>query len=193
MTIATTERTDDPFDLPIELLQRQLSRGEFSCREMTEHYLSRIDQFDGVLCSVIEVNPDALDIASAVDAKRATLGARGPLYGIPILLKDNIGTADRMNTSAGSLALVDARPKRDSMVAARLREAGAILLGKANMAEWANFRSTSSASAWSARGGQCRNPYVLDRSPSGSTRGRRLPLLQAGALERLAPKRTARL
>jgi amidase len=164
-------KLDDPLDSSIEVLQRRLSAHDLSSREVTQHYLSRVHQFDGVLRSVIEVNPEALEIADALDAERARLGLRGPLHGIPILLKDNIGTADAMNTSAGSLALLGARPQSDSRVAASLRAAGAILLGKANMNEWSNFRSTHSTSGWSARGGQCRNPYVLDRSPSGSSSG----------------------
>ncbi len=120
---------------------------------------------------MLEVNPEALEIAAALDAERRAKGARGPLHGIPILLKDNIGTHDRMSTTAGSLALAGSVPASDARVARRLREAGAVLLGKANLSEWANFRSNRSSSGWSARGGQCRNPYVLDRSPSGSSSG----------------------
>ncbi len=123
------------------------------------------------LGSVIEINPDAEDIARELDAERRATGPRGPLHGVPILLKDNIDTADRTRTAAGSLALADSTPSQDSGVAARLRAAGVVLLGKANMSEWANFRSTRSISGWSGRGGQCRNPYALDRNPSGSSSG----------------------
>src|SRR5581483_3928890 len=114
------------------------------------------------------LNPDALASADALDEGRRIKGPRGLLHGIPILLKDNIATADRMETTAGSLALLGSRPARDAFVAQRLREAGALILGKANLSEWANFRSTTSSSGWSARGGQALNPYVLDRSPCGS-------------------------
>lgn len=117
------------------------------------------------------MNPDALAIADALDVERRTKGARGPLHGIPVLLKDNIDTADRMTTTAGSLALEGSTPRADAPLARRLREAGAVLLGKANLSEWANFRSTRSTSGWSARGGQCRNPYALDRNPCGSSSG----------------------
>jgi amidase len=123
------------------------------------------------LNSVIELNPDAPEIAAALDLERREQGARGPLHGIPILLKDTIDTADAMLTTAGSLAMVDSRPARDAFVVQRLRAAGAVLLGKTNLSEWANFRSTHSSSGWSARGGQCRNPYALDRSPCGSSSG----------------------
>jgi amidase len=120
---------------------------------------------------VIETNPDALSIADALDRERAERGARGPLHGIPIVLKDNIDTADRMHTTAGSLALVDTPVQQDATVARRLREAGAVILGKTNLSEWANFRSTRSSSGWSGRGRQTRNPYVLDRNPGGSSSG----------------------
>jgi amidase len=123
------------------------------------------------LRAVLELNPEALEIADKLDHERSAKGPRGALHGIPILLKDNIDTADKMTTTAGSAALAGSIPARDSTVAARLREAGAILLGKANMSEWANFRSSHSSSGWSTRGGQCRNPYALDRSPSGSSSG----------------------
>ena len=120
---------------------------------------------------MIETNPDALAIADGLDAERKATGPRGPLHGIPILLKDNLDTADRMTTTAGSLALAGSRPPRDSFVAERLRQAGAVLLGKANLSEWANIRSRHSSSGWSGRGGQCRNPYALDRNPCGSSSG----------------------
>jgi amidase len=155
-------------------LQAAMDSGQLTARRLTEMYLERIEALDRngpVLRSVIETNPDALDIADALDRERAASGPRGALHGIPILLKDNIDTHDRMRTTAGSLALVDARPLQDATVAAQLRAAGAVLLGKANLSEWANFRSTHSSSGWSGRGGQALNPYALDRSPCGSSSG----------------------
>jgi amidase len=141
---------------------------------IVEQYLDRIaamDRSGPALRSIIQTNPDALQLADELDRERASRGPRGPLHGIPVLLKDNIDTADRMTTTAGSLALEGSIPSQDSFVAERLRAAGAVLLGKANMSEWANIRSTRSSSGWSARGGQCRNPYVLDRNPCGSSSG----------------------
>jgi amidase len=158
----------------IAQLQAAMTAGHVSARELMEWYLHRIATLDAAgptLRSVIETNPDADGIAAALDQERAAGHVRGPLHGIPILLKDNIDTADRMRTTAGSLALVDAQPARDAFAAERLRAAGAVLLGKANLSEWANFRSSHSSSGWSARGGQCRNPYALDRSPCGSSSG----------------------
>jgi amidase len=158
----------------IAQLQAAQTAGHVSARELVEWYLQRIATLDAAgptLRSVIETNPDATEIATALDQERAAGRVRGPLHGIPILLKDNIDTADRMRTTAGSLALMDARPTRDAFAAERLRAAGAVLLGKANLSEWANFRSAHSSSGWSARGGQCRNPYALDRSPCGSSSG----------------------
>jgi amidase len=155
-------------------LQAAMATGRLTAHRLTELYLERIAELDRAgptLRSVIETNPDALAIASALDGERATGRVRGPLHGIPILLKDNIATADRMQTTAGSLALVGARPPRDAFVAERLRAAGAVVLGKANLSEWANFRSTHSSSGWSARGGQTVNPYALDRTPCGSSSG----------------------
>lgn len=153
---------------------RAIRDGTISAAELTAAYLGRIEQLDrgqdGVR-SVLEVNPEAMDIASALDDELAGSGPRGPLHGIPVLLKDNIDTADSMPTSAGSLALVGSRPRRDAPCVRRLRDAGVVILGKANLSEWANFRSTTSTSGWSARGGQTRNPYVLDRTPSGSSSG----------------------
>lgn len=140
----------------------------------TEHYLARIAAIDRSgprLNSVIEVNPGALAIAAALDRERAKKGPRGPLHGVPVLIKDNIDTADKMNTTAGSLALVGSIALRDSWVAARLRAAGAVILGKTNLSEWANYRSTHSVSGWSGRGGQTHNPYALDRNPCGSSSG----------------------
>src|SRR5690349_2659267 len=158
----------------IAQLQAAMAGGTLTARRLVELYLERIAALDvngPALHSVIETNPDALAIADQLDQERQTGGPRGPLHGIPILLKDNIDTADRMHTTAGSLALLDSRPARDAFVAERLHAAGAILLGKANMSEWANFRSTHSSSGWSARGGQAVNPYSLDRSPCGSSSG----------------------
>src|SRR5579885_1647446 len=158
----------------ISELQAALAAGELTSRGLVEMYQARIQALDRdgpALRSVLELNPDALASADALDEERRIKGPRGLLHGIPLLLKDNIATADRMQTTAGSLALLGSRPARDAFVAQRLREAGAILLGKANLSEWANFRSTSSSSGWSARGGQALNPYVLDRSPCGSSSG----------------------
>jgi amidase len=156
-------------------LQKKMEGGELTARRLTEAYLARIEALDGqgpMLRSVIETNPEAAAIAEALDEERGAKGPRGPLHGIPVLLKDNIDTADQMTTTAGSLALEGSIPTQDSHVARRLREAGAIILGKANLSEWANFRSgRRSSSGWSGRGGQCRNPYALDRNPCGSSSG----------------------
>jgi amidase len=166
-----------PFELEeanVADLQARMSRGELSSRRIVELHLARIAALDGQgpqLRSVIETNPDALTTAEALDAERKAKGPRGPLHGIPVLLKDNIDTADKMTTTAGSLALEGSRPAQDAPLVRRLRSAGAVVLGKANLSEWANFRSTRSVSGWSARGGQCRNPYALDRNPCGSSSG----------------------
>jgi amidase len=155
-------------------LQQRMQSGQETARSIAQKYIARIDAVDRggpALRSLLEVNPDALTIADALDAERRNGRVRGPLHGIPILLKDNIATADKMMTTAGSLALAGVRPPSDAYVAARLREAGAVILGKTNLSEWANFRSTHSSSGWSGRGGQTRNPYALDRSPSGSSSG----------------------
>ena len=161
-------------ELSIAELGEAMAAGRMTARDVTEAYLARIEALDRrgpTLRSVIEVNPEALDVAQALDRERGSGASRGPLHGIPILLKDNIDTADRMTTTAGSLALSGSVPPEDSTVASRLRDAGAVLLGKANLSEWANFRSTRSSSGWSGRGGQCRNPYALDRNPCGSSAG----------------------
>ncbi len=161
-------------ELGITELSEGMAQGRWSARELTRAYLDRIavTNLQGPeLRAVIETNPEAEEIAAGLDAERAAGKLRGPLHGIPILLKDNIATADRTATSAGSLALAEARATRDAGVAARLRAAGAVLLGKANLSEWANFRSERSSSGWSGRGGQTRNPYVLDRNPCGSSSG----------------------
>jgi amidase len=155
-------------------LQAAMESGQLSSFAITNIYLSRIkayDQAGPTLNSIIEVNPDAIQIAKGLDRERRRQGPRGPLHGIPIVLKDNIDTADRMQTTAGSLGLVGEPAAQDATVVARLREAGAVILGKANLSEWANFRSFHSSSGWSGRGGQTRNPYVLDRNPCGSSSG----------------------
>jgi amidase len=158
----------------VEDLQRRMAAGSLTSRQLTAAYLARIEALDRkgpALHHVIETNPDALAIADALDAERKAKGARGPLHGIPILLKDNLDTADKTMTTAGSLALAGSHAPRDSTVARKLREAGAVLLGKTNLSEWANIRSPHSSSGWSARGGQAKNPYVLDRNPCGSSSG----------------------
>src|SRR5215217_3837855 len=161
-------------ELTIADLRQGLQSGKYTSRELVEKYSDRITDIDKKgpgLYSVIEMNPDAERIAVALDRERKEKGPRSPLHGIPILLKDNIDTQDRMMTTAGSLALIGAKPLRDAFVAQRLREAGAVILGKTNLSEWANFRSTKSSSGWSARGGQTKNPYVLERNPCGSSSG----------------------
>jgi amidase len=166
-----------PFDLEeatIADLQQRMQSGRDTARSLAEKYIARIEAVDRSgpgLHSVLELNPDALAIADRLDAERKGRGARGPLHGVPILIKDNIATADRMMTTAGSLALAGVAPPKDAFVVERLREAGVVILGKTNLSEWANFRSTHSTSAWSGRGGQTRNPYALDRNPSGSSSG----------------------
>jgi len=166
-----------PFELDeatVTDLQVGLASGKFTARSLTEKYLARIEEIDrngpGVN-SLIEVNPEALAIAEAVDRERKGKGARGPLHGIPVLIKDNIDTADRMQTTAGSLALMGSRPTRDALVVQKLREAGAVILGKTNLSEWANIRSSHATSGWSGRGGLTKNPYALDRNPCGSSSG----------------------
>ena len=172
---ATTFEFDE---VTITDLQRRMTAGEISAHSLTQAYLSRIQEIDSRstksgpgLNAVIEVNPDALTIAGDLDKERKSKGPRGPMHGIPVLIKDNIDTADNMQTTAGSLALVGSRPTRDSGVARKLREAGAVILGKTNLSEWANIRSSHSTSGWSGRGGQTHNPYALDRNPCGSSSG----------------------
>ena len=153
-------------------LQQAMASGVATSRSITQGYLSRIADIDKKLNSIIELNPDALAIADRMDAERKAGKVRGPLHGIPVLVKDNLDSADKMKTTAGSLALVDApTPKQDSFVVKQLRDAGAVLLGKTNLSEWANFRSEHSSSGWSGRGGQTHNPYILDRNPCGSSSG----------------------
>ena len=164
----------DVEEATIDALQAAMKDGGLAARALTQAYLDRIERMDrkgSPLRSMLDTNPEALALADALDAERRAKGPRGPLHGIPILLKDNVDTHDKMTTTAGSLALEGSIPPRDSTVAERLRAAGAILLGKTNMSEWANIRSDKSSSGWSARGGQCRNPYVLDRNPCGSSSG----------------------
>jgi amidase len=166
-----------PFELDeitIANLQAGMASGKFTARSITEKYLARIEEIDKqgpALNSVIEINPDALAIADALDQERKANHLRGPMHGIPVLIKDNIDTADRMQTTAGSLALLGSKPTRDSFVAQKLRESGAVILGKTNLSEWANIRSSHSSSGWSGRGGQTTNPYALDRNPCGSSSG----------------------
>jgi amidase len=167
----------EPFELDeltIADLQQAMQSGKESARSLVKKYQARIEAVDRkgpAINSVIEVNPDAPEIAEALDRERAAKGARGPLHGIPVLIKDNIDTADRMHTTAGSLALVDARPPEDAFLVRRLREAGAVILGKTNLSEWANIRCSYSTSGWSGRGGLTKNPYALDRNPCGSSSG----------------------
>jgi len=161
-------------EITVAQLQAAMESGERTARSITELYLARIEALDGrgpELRSVIETNPDALEIADRLDEERRANGPRGPLHGIPVALKDNIDTHDRMTTTAGSLALEGSIPLQDSFVARKLREAGAVILAKLNMSEWAYFRGERATSGWSARGGQCRNPYALDRNPCGSSSG----------------------
>jgi amidase len=161
-------------ELTVAQLQDAMASGRYTSRRLVELYAARIEQIDRkgpTLRSVIEMNPDALSIADTLDVERKAGNLRGPLHGIPVLIKDNIDTADRMMTTAGSLALEGASAPRDAFVVERLRAAGLVILGKTNLSEWANFRSTRSTSGWSGRGGQVRNPYVLDRNPCGSSSG----------------------
>ena len=176
-------------EVTISDLQQALQSGKYTSKQLVEKYSDRIGDIDKkgpALNSVIEMNPDAERIAADLDRERKERGPRGPLHGIPILLKDNIDTHDRMLTTAGSLALVGgAKPSQDAFVAKKLRDAGAVILGKTNLSEWANFRSTKSSSGWSARGGQTKNPYVLERNPCGSSSGSGVAIaanLAAGAI-----------
>ncbi|HEV2426429.1 MAG TPA: amidase [Terriglobia bacterium] len=163
-------------EISIRELQDAMKSGKYTARSIAEKYLDRIAKLDRAghgpgVNSVIELNPDALAIAGQLDRERRERGPRGPMHGIPVLIKDNIATADRMMTTAGSLALVGSKPPRDSFVARRLRESGAVILGKTNLSEWANIRSSHSTSGWSGRGGLTRNPYALDRNACGSSSG----------------------
>ena len=161
-------------EVTIADLQDGMKSGKYSARSIAEKYLARIDAIDKkgpAINSIIELNPDALQIADAMDKERKSAKVRRPLHGIPILIKDNIDTADKMMTTAGSLALVGSKPPIDSMVAQKLRNAGAVILGKTNLSEWANIRSSHSTSGWSGRGGLTKNPYALDRNACGSSSG----------------------
>lgn len=184
IALVKTEKTEkegqvdgDSFPLQeatIDDLQQKMRSGVYTSRSLTELYLKRIagiDKNGPAINSVIEVNPDALKIAAQMDAERKKGKLRGPLHGIPVLIKDNIDTADNMLTTAGALALAGNKASKDAFVVKKLREAGAVILGKTNLSEWANFRSTRSTSGWSSRGGQTKNPYILDRNPSGSSSG----------------------
>jgi amidase len=174
---ATPAAEVKPFDLDeitIADLQDGMKSGKYSARSLVEMYSARIDEIDKhgpAINSVLELNPDALSIAKSLDEEQRAKGPRGPLHGVPVLIKDNIDTADRMMTTAGSLALVGSKPRKDSFVAQQLRSAGAVILGKTNLSEWANIRSSHSTSGWSGRGGLTKNPYALDRNPCGSSSG----------------------
>ena len=161
-------------ELTLAEIAAAFADGRLTSRRLTQMYLDRINSLDRrgpALGTVIEINPQALDIADQLDRERQARGPRGPLHGVPVLIKDNVETADRMMTTAGSLALDGWYAPKDAPLVARLRAGGAIILGKTNLSEWANFRSTHSSSGWSGRGGQTRNPYALNRTPSGSSSG----------------------
>jgi len=174
MTTAMPETGPFPelVEITIADLQAKMKSGQLTSRRLVEMYLERIKEIDPKTRAVLEINPDALAIADAMDKERKKGKVRSQLHGIPVLIKDNIDTADKMHTTAGSFALMDApTPKQDAFVAARLRKAGAVIIGKTNLSEWANFRSTRSISGWSGRGGQTNNPYFLDQNPCGSSSG----------------------
>ncbi|MDQ3908091.1 MAG: amidase family protein, partial [Acidobacteriota bacterium] len=161
-------------EMTVAEMQEAMRSGRLTAQTLTRSYLERIDEIDRrgpSLNSVIETNPDALQIAKSLDRERRSGRVRGPMHGVPVLIKDNIDTGDRMQTTAGSLALVDQTRPRDAFIVRRLRDAGAVIVGKTNLSEWANFRSTHSTSGWSGRGGQTLNPYALDRNPCGSSSG----------------------
>ncbi len=171
---AASGQSFDLEEITLANLEQGFRSGQFTSRAVTEWYLARIQALDKNgprVNAVIQLNPEALAIAEALDLERKAKGPRGPLHGVPVLIKDNIDTADRMMTTAGSLALMGSIAARDSFVAQRLRAAGAVILGKTNLSEWANFRSTHATSGWSGRGGLTHNPYALDRNPSGSSAG----------------------
>ena len=173
-TSTTSSAALDVSDASVVTLQAAMQSGKTSSQAIVRAYLARIKTLDKNgprINSVIEINPDALLIARTLDAERKAGKVRGPMHGIPVLIKDNIATSDKMQTTAGSLALVGSRPNRDAFIVAKLRDAGAVIIGKTNLSEWANFRSTRSTSGWSSRGGLTRNPHVLDRNTSGSSSG----------------------
>ena len=171
-SVASAQTTDR--ELSIADIAAQMKHGELTSHALVQQYLDRIAKIDKsgpAINAIIELNPDALAIADAMDAERKHGKVRGPLHGVPVLIKDNIDTHDKMHTSAGSLALADSIPSKDSAVAAQLRKAGAVIIGKTNLSEWANARSAHSTSGWSARGGLTKNPYALDRNACGSSAG----------------------
>lgn len=173
-TVAIDVSPSELDEITVAELQEGMKSGKYTSRSITESYLKRIDRIDKkgpAVNSIIELNPDALKIADELDRERKEKGPRGAMHGIPVLIKDNIATADRMMTTAGSLALVGSEPAGDSFLVKQLRKAGVVLLGKTNLSEWANMRSTHSTSGWSGRGGLTRNPYALDRNCSGSSSG----------------------
>jgi amidase len=173
-TAAAASAPTDLNEATVAQLQASMKARRLSSGELVEFYLARIralDKSGPIVNSVIELNPDAKAIAAGLDAERRSKGPRGPLHGIPVLLKDNVDTHDKMQTAAGSLALVGTPALQDSTAVAKLRAAGAVILGKTNLSEWANFRGNSSSSGWSGRGGQCNNPYAIDRNPCGSSSG----------------------
>src|SRR6204780_2826385 len=170
----TLPATSSPPELSLADIAAAFADGRLTSLQLTKDYLARIDRLDRHgpnLRGVIEINPRALDIAAELDAPRNSRGPRGPLHGVPVLIKDNVETSDHMMSTAGSLALAGWYAPKDAPLVERLRAAGAVILGKTNLSEWANFRSTHSLSGWSGRGGQCRNPYATDRTPSGSSSG----------------------
>ena len=173
-TAKTVEAVFPLEEATIARLQEMMTSGKSTSEELVKLYFERIDKVDQGgpgLNAVIQKNPDARAIARELDNERKEKGPRGPLHGVPVLIKDNIDTADQMETTAGSLALLGSKPAKDAFIVKRLREAGAVILGKTNLSEWANFRSSRSTSGWSGRGGQTKNPYALDRNPSGSSSG----------------------
>ena len=175
-TINTPTDLDDfpLLETTVDVLQQKMQRGQLTAVSITKLYLDRIQAIDKsgpMLNAVIEINPEAMKIAALLDQERSAGKLRGPLHGIPVLVKDNINTGDQMMTTAGSLALVGNVAAEDAFIIRQLRKAGAVLLGKTNLSEWANFRSTRSTSGWSSRGGQTKCPYILDRNPSGSSAG----------------------
>ena len=179
-------------ELTLDAIQRSFSSGQATSESLTHAYLERIRALDAkTVNAIIQLNPEAPAIAAALDRERLAKGLRSPLHGVPVLIKDNIDTADQMWTTAGSLALNGSIAPQDSYVAARLRAAGAVILGKTNLSEWANFRSTHSVSGWSGRGGQTRMPYALDRNPSGSSSGTGAAIASSSRLSASARKRTA--
>jgi amidase len=172
--VVAMPQSSDLDELTVDELQKGMASGKYSAQSLTHKYLERVAQIDKrgpAVNSVIEMNPDAMAIATALDNERKARRVRGRLHGIPVLVKDNIDTHDRMTTTAGSLALAGSIPLQDSFVAKKLRDAGAVIIGKTNLSEWANLRSSHSSSGWSGRGGQTKNPYVLDRNPCGSSSG----------------------